>query len=132
MNLLANSPTTPPKISNSPRSTSLYFPLKLCVCVTRLLLLLFSAFSLDGFVARPTRGAGTGVWGGSGSELLPRWGVAMKLNISQVFSSYFDLLLSLFFCLRCRCTFSTTPFCFAQSKASFRRPHNTDKENIQN
>lgn len=65
MNLLANSPTTPPKISNSPRSTSLYFPLKLCVCVTRLLLfLLFSAFSLDGFVARPTRGAGTGVLGG--------------------------------------------------------------------
>lgn len=33
--------------------------------------------------------------GRSGSELLPHWGVAMKLNISQVFSSYFDLLPSL-------------------------------------
>lgn len=68
MNLFANSPTTPPKISNSPRSTSLYFPLKLCVCVTRLLLLLFSAFSLDGFVARPTRGAGTGAGRGVGGK----------------------------------------------------------------
>lgn len=69
----------------------------------------------------------------------------MKLNISQVFSSYFDLLCSLFFftatslCVRvqvsvCRCVcavpelllYFITPFCFvhAASKASFRRTTN--------
>lgn len=57
MNLLASPPK---KKMNTPRSTCLYIPLKLCVCVTRLLLL-FSAFLLDGFVARPTREAGAGV-----------------------------------------------------------------------
>lgn len=66
----------------------------MCVCDSTVVVVVFGILTwwlcCPAYKRSRSRGGG-----GSGSELLPHWGVAMKLNISQVFSSYFDLLPSL-------------------------------------